>query len=126
MNREGFQVLGQSNKALVAYEKAAEANLRGSGTEWHAAKHLESAAQICKELQRWPDTAEFGQRAAKLYVDAGKPGTGAECIGRCARWLETGNPSTSGMCFLSVNHVQLNPSYLGDKEWSRKHVAFPL
>ena len=96
-----LQVAGANQKALDAFEKAAEANLRGRGTEWHAAKHLESAAQISKDMEQWPATADFARRASQLYIDAGKLGTGAECMGRAARWLETGSPATSGV------HVKL-------------------
>ena len=72
-----MQLAGKLDKAKVAYEKAAHANERGGGTQWHAAKHLESAATLAKELNRWDSLYDFIDRAASLYIEAGKISVGA-------------------------------------------------
>lgn len=95
----GLQVLGCQAKALEAYEKAAHANVRGSGTAWHAGQHLRKAAQISKDMQDAKACATFAQRAAEHFVDAGKPGTGAECLGNAARWLESMSPCLAGRLY---------------------------
>ena len=100
-----LQVVGCLQKAILAYEKAAEANLRGSGTAWHAAKHLEAAAQQAKALGELRTCADLARRAAGHYVDAGKASTGAEALGRAARWLEDSDPSLSGKLYTEA--VQL-------------------
>lgn len=73
---------------MEAYEKAAEANIRGGGTSWHAAKHLEAAAKICVELRRFDRAFELLKGSASHYVDCGKLASAGECLGRGARWLE--------------------------------------
>jgi tetratricopeptide (TPR) repeat protein len=100
-----FQVMGKPREAIVAYEKAAEANVRGNGTAWHAGKHLEAAAQLSKNIQDWPASAEFARQAASHYVDAGKIGTGAECLGRAARWVEEASPNTAGKLYVEATDL---------------------
>jgi len=62
---------------MGAYEKAAHANERGGGTLWHAAKHLETAAAIAKDLGKWDAVYDYTDRAATLFVEAGKIAVGA-------------------------------------------------
>lgn len=94
-----LQVAGCQAKAVEAYEKAAHANVRGKGTAWHAGKNLEKAAQISKDLQDANACASFAQQAAEHFVSAGKAGSGAECLGRAARWLEGPSPSIAGRLY---------------------------
>jgi gamma-soluble NSF attachment protein len=82
-------------KAIVAYEKAAEANLRGGGTAWHAAKHYEDAAKLSAELRNFSQVAEFSRQASENYVDVGKLVPAAECLAKGARMLEEASPSQS-------------------------------
>lgn len=86
------QLCNCRDKAIVAYEKAAEANLRGGGTEWHAAKHLEDAAKLSAEGRNWSQTAEFTRQASQNYVDCGKEIPAAECLAKGARMLEEASP----------------------------------
>lgn len=79
----------------MAYEKAAEANLRGGGTAWHAAKHLEDAAKLSAEVRNYSQAAEFSRQASQNYVDCGKLMPAAECLARGARTLEEPSPSQS-------------------------------
>jgi hypothetical protein len=71
-----LQQAGAMDKALHAYERSATAQEK-QGSQWHAAKHMEICGEICKNLQRWEDVANFYQRAAQLYQDAGRASTGA-------------------------------------------------
>ena len=93
---------GCPRKAIEAYEKAAHANVKGKGTAWHAAKHLEAASQLANELQDAKACADFAKQAADHYVTAGKAGTGAECLGRAARLLETRSPTQSGQLYMAA------------------------
>jgi hypothetical protein len=70
------QQAGAMEKALHAYERAATAQEK-QGSQWHAAKHMETAGEICKQLQQWQQLGDFYQRAAQLYQDAGRASTGA-------------------------------------------------
>jgi tetratricopeptide (TPR) repeat protein len=82
-------------KAIVAHEKAAEANLRGGGTAWHAAKHYEDAAKLSAELRNFSQVAEFIRQASQNYVDVGKLVHAAESLAKGARMLEEASPSQS-------------------------------
>jgi tetratricopeptide (TPR) repeat protein len=82
-------------KAIDAYEKAAEANLRGGGTAWHASKHLEDAAKLSVEVRSYSKAAEFSRQASQNYVDCGKLSPAAECLARGARWLEDADLSSA-------------------------------
>jgi Soluble NSF attachment protein, SNAP len=99
------QGAGCLQKAVTAYEKAAHANIRGHGTAWHAAKHLEAAAQLSKEQSDFRACADYIRRAAGHFVECGKVGTGAECLGRGARWLEQSQPEVS--CKLYAESLEL-------------------
>jgi gamma-soluble NSF attachment protein len=90
-----IQLVGNREKAVIAYEKAAEANMRGGGTAWHAAKNLEAAAQLACDLSRWEAAAELLKLASQYYVDCGKFDPAAECLARGARWMEQGSPETA-------------------------------
>ena len=97
-----MQVAGCPTKAVEAFEKAAHANIKGKGTAWHAAKNLEAAAQISNEMQDTKACADFAKEASDHYVSAGKASTGAECLGRAARWLETRAPAQAGQLYMDA------------------------
>ena len=100
-----MQAAGCNRKAIDAYERAAHANIKGKGTAWHAAKHLEAAAQLSNEVQDYRACADYCRDAASHFVSCGKAGTGAECLGRGARWLEQGAPDTA--CKLYAESISL-------------------
>lgn len=89
------QLCESRSKAIVAYEKAAEANLRGGGTAWHAAKHLENAAKLSAEVRNYSQAAEFSRQASQNYVDVGKFIPAGECLAKGARALEESSPGQS-------------------------------
>ena len=63
-------------KAIDTYERAAAAQDK-IGSPWHAAKHMEAAADICKQQKMWDRVGEFYKNAAEYYLSAGKGTTGA-------------------------------------------------
>jgi hypothetical protein len=64
------------DRALHAYERSATAQEK-QGSHWHAAKHMETAGEICRQLQEWEKLGMYYQRAAQLYQEAGRASTGA-------------------------------------------------
>lgn len=99
------QLCDSRAKAIVAYEKAAEANLRGGGTAWHAAKHLEDAAKLSAEVRNYSQAAEFTRQASQSYVDCGKLLPAAECLAKGARTLEAASPGQA--CELYKDAIQM-------------------
>mmetsp|Transcript_17378 Transcript_17378/g.29773 ORF Transcript_17378/g.29773 Transcript_17378/m.29773 type:complete len:336 (+) Transcript_17378:26-1033(+) len=74
-------------QALETYEQAANAQNRIL-SPWHAAKHMESAAELCKQQKMWEKVAEYYKNAAEYYITAGKFTTGADCLMRGARSID--------------------------------------
>lgn len=65
------QQAGDVDRALEAYEKAATAQEK-IGSTWHAAKHMESAAELAKRHKRWEKVVECYKVAAEFYLQSGK------------------------------------------------------
>jgi hypothetical protein len=65
------QQAGNVDQALEAYEKAATAQDK-IGSSWHAAKHLESAADLCRQHKLWERVKDYSKQAADLYINSGK------------------------------------------------------
>lgn len=63
-------------ETIETYEKAANAQNR-IGSPWHAAKHMEAAAELCKLQKMFEKMAEYYKSAAEHYLQAGKSTTGA-------------------------------------------------
>ncbi len=59
---------------------------------WHAAKHLEKAAEASRETQDWTLTVDYLKQAALAYREAGRPQSAAETLAKGARMLEDKNP----------------------------------
>lgn len=62
---------------MIAFEKCAEAN-EASSNEWHAGKHLETCAQLAKDVGTPADVAAYAERSCAAYCTAGRSQTGAE------------------------------------------------
>ena len=69
------QQAGDVDQGLEVYEKAATAQEK-IGSSWHAAKHMESAAELAKQHKRWEKVMECYKTAAEFYITAGKATAG--------------------------------------------------
>ncbi|BBH01238.1 gamma-soluble NSF attachment protein [Prunus dulcis] len=80
------------------YEKAKEALEKASkgqeliSSPWDAAKHMESAAALAKELGKWNEVADFYRRASELYVVCGRSQPASDALAKGARALEDSVP----------------------------------
>ncbi|GBF87878.1 gamma-soluble NSF attachment protein [Raphidocelis subcapitata] len=87
-----YKQAGDLEKSRAAYERAAMSQEK-IGSTWHAAKHLETASQISKDLGDWAQVAEFARQAASAFAQAGRPTAGADALSRGAKQLEEASPS---------------------------------
>lgn len=87
-----YKQCGQLEKSRAAYERAAMSQDK-LGSTWHAAKHLESASQISRDLGDWKQVADFTRQAANSFAQAGRPTAGADTLARGAKQLEDASPS---------------------------------
>ena len=81
----GFQRSGRPARAADAFKRASAVQERlGSG--WHAAKHLEAAAQCTIEARGDArEVRDLYTGAMMAYAEAGRAQAGAECLARGAR-----------------------------------------
>lgn len=60
-------------------------NLYNQIRPWDAARHMESAAVLAKELGKWNEVADFYRRASELYVVCGRPQPASDALAKGAR-----------------------------------------
>ncbi|XP_077253279.1 gamma-soluble NSF attachment protein [Tasmannia lanceolata] len=86
-----FRLAKDNEKAMLAFEKASKGQEMLS-SPWDAAKHMESAAALAKELGKWSEVADLYRRASELYTECGRSQPAADALGKGARALEDANP----------------------------------
>lgn len=59
---------------------------------WDAAKHMESAGALAKELGRWNEVSDFYRRASELYRECGRPQPASDALAKGASALEDKAP----------------------------------
>ncbi|KAM1484611.1 hypothetical protein EV2_037348 [Malus domestica] len=87
----GFRIAKDYEKAKEALEKASKGQELIS-SPWDAAKHMESAAALAKELGKWNEVADFYKRASELYAECGRPQPASDALAKGARALEDSMP----------------------------------
>lgn len=86
-----FKLAKQPEKAKDAYERAALGHERLS-SPWQAAKNLEAAGGLAKELGKFDEVLDLYKRASDMFVECGMPQPGADSLVKGARALEDANP----------------------------------
>ena len=89
-----FRAKGRTKDAMLAFEKCAEANGK-EYNDWHAAKNFEMCALLAKDCATVDETVSYAQRACEAYVSAGRAQRGAECLGKCAKFMDEYAPDAS-------------------------------
>ncbi|KAK1369154.1 Gamma-soluble NSF attachment protein [Heracleum sosnowskyi] len=87
----GFRLAKKYEKAKVAFEKASKGQEMLS-SPWDAAKHMESAAALAKELGNWREVADFYRQACVLYNECGRAQPASDALAKGARALEEAVP----------------------------------
>ncbi|KAF3945621.1 hypothetical protein CMV_028022, partial [Castanea mollissima] len=80
----GYRVAKNHEKAKIAFEKASKGQEMLS-SPWDAAKHMESAAALAKEVGNWTEVADFYKRASELYIVCGRPQPASDALAKGAR-----------------------------------------
>lgn len=60
-------------------------NLDKKTRPWDAAKHMESAAALAKELGNWREVADFYRQASELYNECGRSQPASDALAKGAR-----------------------------------------
>ncbi|XP_012451238.1 gamma-soluble NSF attachment protein [Gossypium raimondii] len=87
----GFRVSKDYEKAKLAFEKASKGQ-EMLASPWDAAKHMESAAALAKELRNWTEVIDFYRRASELYMQCDRPQPASDSLAKAARALEDALP----------------------------------
>ncbi|KAG9133132.1 hypothetical protein Leryth_026797 [Lithospermum erythrorhizon] len=83
-----YRVSKKYEKAKEAFEKASKGQEMLS-SPWDAAKHMESAAALAKELKNWTEVADFYKRAAELYTECGRGQPASDALARAASFTNS-------------------------------------
>ena len=59
---------------------------------WHAAKHLERAAEAAKETSDWTLVVEYYKNASLAYREAGRAQSAADALSKGSRLIEDKDP----------------------------------
>ncbi|KAB5535004.1 hypothetical protein DKX38_018090 [Salix brachista] len=89
-----FRVAKKNEKAKEAFEKASKGQEMLS-SPWDAAKDMESAAALAKELGNWNEVSDFYGRASELYMECGRPQPASDALVKAARALEDTIPDAA-------------------------------
>ncbi|KAI3881159.1 hypothetical protein MKW92_023398 [Papaver armeniacum] len=87
----GFKLSKDNQNAKIAYEKASKGQEMLS-SPWDAAKHLESAGAVAKDLGNWSEVSDFYRRASELYTECGRSQPASDALAKGARALEEASP----------------------------------
>ncbi|KAJ9532770.1 hypothetical protein QJQ45_010880 [Haematococcus lacustris] len=82
-----FKQVGRFEDASEAYERASTAQEKLQ-SPFHAAKHMEAAAETARLSKSWDKVFEYTKSAAELYINANRATVAADCLARGARQLE--------------------------------------
>ncbi|XP_041923909.1 gamma-soluble NSF attachment protein-like isoform X2 [Alosa sapidissima] len=82
-----FKNAKQLEEAKEAYLQEAEAHANNR-TLFHAAKALEQAGMMLKDMQRIPEAIQYIERASMMYVENGTPDTAAIALDRAGKLIE--------------------------------------
>ncbi|KAL8033858.1 hypothetical protein ABFX02_13G183900 [Erythranthe guttata] len=103
-NADWRNATGLYEQAAIAYrhakkyEKAKEAfEMASKGQEmlsspWDAAKHMESAAALAKEVGNWNQVSDLYRRSSELYIECGRSQPASDALAKGARALEDVSP----------------------------------
>ncbi|XP_024022820.1 gamma-soluble NSF attachment protein [Morus notabilis] len=112
-----FRVARQYENAKEAFEKASKGQEMIS-SPWDAAKHMESAAALAKELRKWSEVADFYRRASELYFECGRSQPASDALAKGARALEEADPDGAIQLYADACSIL--------EEDNREQMAFDL
>ncbi|KAH7424752.1 hypothetical protein KP509_11G022300 [Ceratopteris richardii] len=110
-----YKLAKQLEKAKDAYVRAAEGQEKLS-SPWQAAKDLEAAGAIAKELGKFDEVLELYKRASDLYNECGMPQPSADALAKGARALEEANPDEALRLYMDSCGML--------EEEGKEHMAF--
>ncbi|KAL3654622.1 hypothetical protein CASFOL_001607 [Castilleja foliolosa] len=96
-----FRVARKYEKAKDAFEKASKGQEMQS-SPWDAAKHMESAGALAKEVSNWNEVSDFYKRASELYIECGRSQPASDALAKGARALEDAAPDEAVQLYVAA------------------------
>ncbi|CAK7357407.1 unnamed protein product [Dovyalis caffra] len=112
-----FRVAKKNEKAKEAFEKASKGQEMLS-SPWDAAKHMESAGALAKELRNWNEVTDFYRRASELYMECGRPQPASDALAKAASALEDAMPDAAVQLYNDASAIL--------EEDGKEQMAFDL
>ncbi|XP_021746017.1 gamma-soluble NSF attachment protein-like [Chenopodium quinoa] len=112
-----YRLAKQNEKAKIAFEKASKGQEMLS-SPWDAARFMESAAAMAKELGSWNEVADFYRRASELYIECGRSQPASDALAKGARALEESMPEEAARLYVSACEIL--------EEDEKEQMAFDL
>ncbi|XP_074571114.1 gamma-soluble NSF attachment protein-like [Curcuma longa] len=100
----GYRFRKENEKAKEAFEKASKGQEMIS-SPWDAAKHMESAAALAKELGHWNEVSDFYRKASELYRECGRSQPASDALGKGASALEDTNPDEAVRLYIDACEI---------------------
>ncbi|XXG74629.1 hypothetical protein AAC387_Pa07g3302 [Persea americana] len=85
--KEAFEKASKGQEILSSYPFVLKLKI-----PWDAAKHMESAAALAKELGNWSEVADLYRKASELYIECGRSQPASDALAKGANALEDANP----------------------------------
>lgn len=110
MNRE-------TEKAKLAYEMASKGQEMIS-SPWDAAKHMETAATLAKELGKLNEVVVLYRKASELYNECGRAQPASDALSKGARAIEDATPDEALLLYKDACSIL--------EEDGKEHMVFDL
>lgn len=112
-----FRAAKNYEKAKEAFEKASKGQEMLS-SPWDAAKHMESAASMAKNLSNWREVTDFYRRASELYIECGRPQPASDALAKAAQAVEEATPEEAVKLYIDACEIL--------EEDGKEQMAFDL
>uniref|UniRef100_A0A7N0V8M1 Gamma-soluble NSF attachment protein n=1 Tax=Kalanchoe fedtschenkoi TaxID=63787 RepID=A0A7N0V8M1_KALFE len=96
-----FRRAKNNESAKEAFEKASKGQ-EMLASPWDAAKHMEAAAALARELSNWREVADFYGRASELYMQCSRPQPASDALGKGARALTEAAPDEAIQMYINA------------------------
>ncbi|XP_073312229.1 gamma-soluble NSF attachment protein isoform X2 [Primulina huaijiensis] len=82
-----YRLKKKYEEAKDAFEKASKGQEMLS-SPWDAAKHMESAAALAKQVGKWNEVADFYRHASELFIECGRSQPASDALAKGARYTD--------------------------------------
>ncbi|KAG6392133.1 hypothetical protein SASPL_146343 [Salvia splendens] len=86
-----YRLARKFEQAKEAFEKASKGH-EMQASPWDAAKHMETAGALAKDVGNWNEVSDFYRRASELYMECGRAQPASDALAKGARALEDAMP----------------------------------